>query len=345
MKILITILTSSKLDFLLECYESIIHQIQNKTIFEIVIIVNTLNEDYYQEVKTYFIDKIPVVRTLCNGKPGKGHNSTIDYFINHNQYDYLIKVDGDDFLYPPALSIIKNIILTHKPDIIILPFFDNLKNICPGPNLHMPLTKTYLSFNNTFDVFPYWIKNNKSPFTHNLRDINTPGKIFLISRKTINLDLNIKFDEDMEIIEDLYPYLNILSYYNEHPKKINCYYLNSHSVYLYNKINTNSSCFQFSNKGNEKWEQLNILFQKSILGKFDNIRNWPIDSIPIITTDVEINYSITDKIKWVKKLERKLMPDNSLNVHKLDLSFIPSFINYCKNIKNYELLEIYQKYL
>ena len=43
----------------------------------------------------------------------------MNVFKNHKQYDYLIPIDGDDFLYPYALHQLEKS-LKYKPDILVL---------------------------------------------------------------------------------------------------------------------------------------------------------------------------------------------------------------------------------
>ncbi|GAG29736.1 unnamed protein product, partial [marine sediment metagenome] len=75
MKLLITLLTSCGLKFLKQSYESVKNQLDNTLNYDIVIIVNTQDNNYYNEVLENFKNS-KVVRTESNGKPGKGHNST-----------------------------------------------------------------------------------------------------------------------------------------------------------------------------------------------------------------------------------------------------------------------------
>ena len=100
-KFLITILSSSNAELLKLSYNSIISQIKHNLDYTIVLIVNSLNSNYINDVKTEFVDyEIDIIETESNGKPGKGHNSCLNYFHNNKIYDYLIMFDGDDLVYP-----------------------------------------------------------------------------------------------------------------------------------------------------------------------------------------------------------------------------------------------------
>ena len=125
-KFLITILSSSNSQLLKLSYDTIISQLNNPFDFQIVIIINSINSNYYNEVIKLFenID-VEIIETKSNGKPGIGHNSCINLFKNRKQYDYLIHIDGDDFLYPYSFhQLYKALIKTKKndkyPDILVI---------------------------------------------------------------------------------------------------------------------------------------------------------------------------------------------------------------------------------
>lgn len=67
-----------------------------------VIVVNTLNDKYYQKVLAEGFP-YPVVRTESNGKPGKGKNSVAELFLE-SDCDFMTQIDGDDMFYPTYLQ-------------------------------------------------------------------------------------------------------------------------------------------------------------------------------------------------------------------------------------------------
>tara|TARA_R100001377_G_C3172709_1_gene103653 strand:- start:65 stop:874 length:810 start_codon:yes stop_codon:yes gene_type:complete len=86
-------------------------------IIEPVIVVNTLNDEYYQEVLDA---KFPfkVIRTESNGKPGKGKNSCRKLFLDSDS-DFVTQIDGDDWLYPTfARSMAQHIL--HYPNLDVV---------------------------------------------------------------------------------------------------------------------------------------------------------------------------------------------------------------------------------
>ena len=80
LKMMVCILTSSKLDYFKESLKSVKNQQKIYGIdWDIFIIVNTLNDDYYNKLLNEYPEE-NIVRTASNSKPGKGHNSVLDFF-------------------------------------------------------------------------------------------------------------------------------------------------------------------------------------------------------------------------------------------------------------------------
>ena len=111
-KFLITLLSSSNEKLLKLSYNSIIKQLNHYLNYTIILVINTLNNTYINDVKKEFENiNIEIIETQSNGKPGMGHNSLFTIFKNKPQYDYLIPIDGDDFLYPYALQQLSKTII------------------------------------------------------------------------------------------------------------------------------------------------------------------------------------------------------------------------------------------
>ena len=207
-KLLVTILTSSRLDFLKVAVNSVKTQINTALDYTYYIIVNTLDDNYYLQVKNHF-KRENIIRTESNGKPGKGHNSAIKFFQSQKKYDYLVPIDGDDFLYPCALNRLE-IYLSYKPDILAVPYTDNITRIYGATSLSYPIDKKcYLRYNNhVLDMKKSWMEDKLSPFDNNINNINLAGRIIFLSRKA--LEMNIQYDEMLSCYDDLYPILQLL---------------------------------------------------------------------------------------------------------------------------------------
>ena len=295
-KFLITVLTSGKLNFLKESYNSIINQEPADIDYDIVIIVNTLNDSYYEEVNKLFKN---VIRTESNGYPGKGHNSCINYFKEKTNYDYLIPLDGDDFIYPFFLkNLLTYIKCPYNPDILFLPFSDNLTTNFEKC-LHYPFKQCYFNFNLDFlDCMNSVYKTKLSPFKHSFENINTPGRIILISRNALYMNFN--YQEDCKWYDDLLPFLQIFETSILYPNKYNIYFLEDYYLHIYNSLNDNSASKNFLSNVKENIKKItnNALLQIKGLTKtlllllsfIIGIITWPFTII--LATSLAIEYGL-----------------------------------------------------
>ena len=103
-KYLVGILCSSNVRLLKESFISVLNQIGYDD-YEIMIIVNTLNEEFYQDVmyefgKNNYTKLRKIIRTESNGSPGKGHNSVLKIFYKElRNPDYKITHLSDPYIY------------------------------------------------------------------------------------------------------------------------------------------------------------------------------------------------------------------------------------------------------
>jgi len=80
------------------------------------VIINTLDKDYESLVQDWcFREKINCVATESNGKPGKGKNAVLDHFLD-SDYDYMVQIDGDDFLQPHGVNLYTWVAHNDAPD-------------------------------------------------------------------------------------------------------------------------------------------------------------------------------------------------------------------------------------
>ena len=302
--ILITLLTSNNIVFLKTAYQCLKEQLNTTLNYTIVIIVNTLDEIYYKQVITEF-NNILIERTKSNGYPGKGHNSVLTYFRNHTEYDYIITLDGDDFLYPYALHNLEKYLQSpYNPDILLLPFSDNITIRYNNNSLMYPIsTKCYLAYNfktDNLDMMDLIYTTKLNPFTNHLRNINTAGRLFCLSRKA--LDMNLYYDEKLKWYDDVHVFLQILDY-NTISSYFNIFYLEEFNIYLYNCLNNNSATNMFLKNTEHNYIEEDKLFRLSIKDKFLSIRRWDLKTIKVLHNPNNHQlFSIIDKIKWVKNL-------------------------------------------
>jgi hypothetical protein len=303
--VLVTLLTSGGLEYLKEAVKSILHQKDTHIDYTVVIIVNTLSDEYYKEVLSYFT-LIKVVRTLSNGRPGKGHNSVLDYFKNNPQYDYLIPIDGDDFLYPYALTYIEQYITASRPaDILMLMYTDSLQQPATFPHDNAPIIcinnrgLLYWHFENALYKTNYrdtWYKQrSKSPFVHDVCDCHTPSRIVLLSRTAIQNDLY--YNEDCVLYDDYIAVMKVFELI--YTSSLHIMQTDYSGILLYNRLNHNSATQKFTP---DQATNENQVFKQAIDNKFTHIRKWDIAKLPIINMSPPIGFNFEVKYEFVKSI-------------------------------------------
>ena len=290
-----------------------------------------------------------------------GHNSLFTIFKNNIQYDYLIPIDGDDFLYPYALYQLTKAINEYNPDILVLQGNDLLSFY----NDSTSSTDIYL--NNCFylikqDEYPEskWKYNNKSlninPFQNDY--FITPIRLILCSRNIFKLKIDTYYCEKANIIDDYLFYLHFINIYIN--KLLNVYIINSSHIYLYNDLSITSvhRTFNLSNDYNcireyeylfndikkfykDKWDILTLPF-KYIEPPFNNKytdykiidNNIQIIDYNLYLTNINTKYiiefsnNIVIKIYNIFKLNiDKWLCSNDIKAYKLSLKLIENNIN------------------
>lgn len=361
-KFLITILSSSNTHLLKLSYNTVIQQLNNPLNYNIIIVINSLDTSYYNQVLQEFKDiDVQIIQTKSNGKPGMGHNSCIDIFKTNLQYDYLIHLDGDDFLYPYAFhQIYKSFDFFKKnnhiyPDIFVLQGND----LISWYNESTASSDIYL--NNSFylikqDEYPEnkWLFNkdiiNINPFNSNT--FITPIRPFIYSRNIFKLNIDNFFCTKSSILDDYLFYLHFINIFIT--KTLHISIINSQHIYLYNDCNINSVQKTYSIQQDYKhiksyksqfyniidyfkdeWNPI-VLPYINIPPPFNNIYiDYKIfnNSIQIVNYDSYLdNQNTTYCIHFAKKIAIKLF-----NIFKFNLDDYLSNNNYKKT---YELSSI-----
>ena len=245
-KYLVGILCSSNIPLLRESLNSVINQ-QNFDDYHIFIIVNTLDEVFYQDVIREFgynkHDKLKkIIRTQSNGFPGKGHNSVLDIFYKNYKYDYLIKLDGDDFLFPTAIERINNVQVTENSDVISLLGncsvintgfnYSKERKIDPDTNTRFMDYKLQMEFN---------IKEvgniTQIDESINTLDGGTPMRLLCLNRKILDKYKKLYNEEMFKCVDIEYC---VIFYKELYETNYKITHLTDPYVYLYNGINENS---------------------------------------------------------------------------------------------------------
>lgn len=281
MKYLITILCSNKLEFLKLSYNSAVNQI-SFTNYDIYIVINTLDEIFYNNVVNYFNNDFiknnsklkKIIRTQSNGNPGKGHNSCIEIFKNEKNYDYLILLDGDDFLYPVSLYKINNLFEKTNFDILTL-----------SGNTKLNKTESMNNNNNDYNIninFKFDELNNISNISKDFNNIlATPYRLICLNKKILE-KYDTLYDENMKIYDDYLYFLIIHNLSLSNKNEYNILNISDKHLYCYNNFN-NISVSKNNNSDNDS------IIAKQLKTKY-NIQKLECDKIKIIPYNNIINF-------------------------------------------------------
>ena len=284
--ILVALLISSKFDIVKKTLDTLLTQHRFDD-YRIVVFINTLNESFAQEASDYFASNKHrlihnVVRTESNGRPGKGYNSLYDYFKSSPEYEYLLTMDGDDFLYPESLYRINALISEHsRPDMINLA--GNTKFKCVS-DVNVQNTSYSVTCKYIFD---------ESRVTNFSKDYNTalatPSRALIIGRRITELYDSVH-DDDMYVFSD---YKTFLISYKEYLRGVlKILYVSDPYMYLWNGIN-NSSTSGAGNyiKANEQFDMARIGQIKTDL----EISSLKMEAVPILYNNHPMDETLISK--------------------------------------------------
>lgn len=228
MKTLIAILTSGKLEKLQRCIDSALLQAEHSNI---VVIINALDKQYENLAASLAAaNSIKSVITESNGRPGKGKNALIKYFLS-TDCTHVIPVDGDDILLPNAVKKLTLISKEQNADIVGL--INGLVLFQDEQMLAEDWQKHEIYFKRGFDNID---PKNYKKFNLHIAKIrrtsveygNMLNRFVLISRKAAS---HINYDEELAGAEDIKQGLLLKLIHLE--GKINYMLLSSQDIYLY----------------------------------------------------------------------------------------------------------------
>lgn len=324
MRILVGILTSSKPDLARLCYDSVASQITYASppsemlqhscsrlhqTTDIVVIVNSTNPHHLEDVRSQMPPGTNIQETESNGKPGKGHNSVLRYFQQHPEYDYLVMVDGDDFLYPRALSRLEHY-LKYEPDILFIAFQDILMPGLYPKDSNIPFitfrNKCCLSYNVEAVTVGEWhqIKGATNPFNRDINNMNTYARPFVFSRGSLNQD--IYYDENATLYDDFIVFLKAFELDNLH--KLKCFAAIDTNMYLYNSTSLDAATKRYFSPENEPARKKeNENYQASIKNRFLTLKRWNLTKFPLLELGQNSEHDdFIVKCKFVDDLASKI---------------------------------------
>ena len=298
-KFLLCILSSSNEKLLKLSYLSALNQTHHNIDYNIIIIVNSINPTYFNSVKKEFDDiDVEIIETLSNGKPGMGHNSVINLFKNRLQYDYMLLLDGDDFLYPSALEqLTKCFDIEPHIDMLMMKSTDKLKYLDNDFDLFD------VQLNNNFTIsskiyvdyklYP-WNKEHMKLSNFYNNTLCTPLRLFLLNRNIFNFHSSHFFHTECSLYDDYLTFLYFIRFSQINTLK--CFIIPGKYIYLYNSINLNSVTHNSDNNDIVHYNKLKNEFLdcKNFLGE-----SWNLTKLPTLYIthkyDISNDYNINDE--------------------------------------------------
>lgn len=351
-KFLLCILTSSNEKLLKVVYNTAVNQNNHNLDYTILIIVNSLNQDYYNDVcKEFELYDVEIIQTESNGKPGMGHNSVISVFKNRIQYQYMLLLDGDDFLYPSALKQISKCFVKEPDlDMLVLKSTDKLKYLNEEDSdfFDINLNNNFIVTSKIYVDYKLYPWNSEHMGLSNFLEnsLCTPIRLFLLNRtifKYYNHDL---FHNECKLYDD---YLTFLYFIRASANpNLKCFIIPGKYIYLYNSVNINSVTHNTDNNDD-------MLYYNNLKNEFSDIltilnNKWDITQLPTLYIshkyDVEYKYTIHEK-SYTISMDlnfNTIYNDPNFNFIKkngIDISnqLIQSYYNICESkfiLSNYD---------
>jgi len=336
MRLLLAVLTSSKPDLARLCYDSIqSQQPQHHPLYtvDIVVVVNSTNPHHLDDIRQVMPPGTNIEETESNGRPGKGHNSVLHYFQRHDEYDYCVMVDGDDFLYPRALNKLQHY-LQYEPDMLFIAFHDILLSEMPSKESNIPYitfaNKCCLSYNVDALTLEEWykVKGGINPFQRDINSMNTYARPFVFSRKSLQYD--IYYDENMTLYDDFIVFLKAFEL--GVLRKLNIFSIVDSNLYLYNSASLDALTKRYFSEGNESTRvQENEYYQRSIKNRFLTLKRWDLTRFPLLqlgqnaeTDDFLVKCKFIYKIALQIRLQCMIPQKDNMDL----------VLKYCKEVGN-----------
>lgn len=242
-RLLVLILTSSNARLCRRAYQSLTQdQVEHGLDVTVKVIVNSTNPKYRESVTAVLPSTVEVIETDSTGKPGRGHNSCLQYFEAHPEYDYLFHLDGDDVVYDTALRALE-LLIDCEPIFVGSTGLDRLTNVPNNPEQRgRALTYGWYRTSAKTDddplVWQKWPPSN--PFSLPLKECFTPCRPLLFGRRIFDVPIPIRWSETLIKHDDYLVFLAALENHLRHNVK-GIYFCPTTQIYVYNTLNPTSS--------------------------------------------------------------------------------------------------------
>lgn len=243
-----------------ECLDTIIPQINNKT--EIILVNDGSTDNSYNILKPY-IDKYKNIKYFYQKNSGVSKARNLG--LSKATGQYILFIDGDDWLIPNTLQDIYSKINENKYDIIAGGFEKSSTNsIKTRNNENISLIKKIESLQYPENII-LTLRNN----------LYYPSLWANIYRREIFTKYNIKLNENLKHTEDLDCYLNLL--------------INSKTIGITGKF--------YIYRQNRSGSATSKINKKRVEDNFNFVTYW-YDKIKKINIDKRIKYEIIELIRY-----------------------------------------------
>ncbi len=212
--------------------KSINNQLDPNFIVNPITMVNTNDLSLYQKFKDSSDSPDTVLHSWSNGSPGAGKNACIRDWVNNEVSEYMMIVDGDDWLYPRALwhlsnALNDNIALDYLGlqtlDVVSPNKLTNSHQIRKDPDLYLSTWGEKQP--NMTEISPrlLWMLN--------IVKFHSVARTVLISRNVVNGGYGITYyPEDMTVYEDMVYNCKLLCQHSN--TVINYHHISCSGIYI-----------------------------------------------------------------------------------------------------------------
>lgn len=331
-KLMAVVLTSHREDKARRLVRSLKAQAPHDFQVDIWVVCNTLDESYPEKaMKMATREGCMYARTESNGKPGKGKNSALNLFrAQYNAgkaYDYLLLLDGDDFLYPHALAVLSRALYVSRADIVGLQtndILDTRKFKMSGVTLQradgVPV-HLYSWFNEQPNLYARADQFNKARRDRNPLGVHsTPDRVILMSALAV-LSRNgrgeyaLQCSEELPVYEDYLLSLSAQAAMLRPGSQLRYVNLSNSYVYVYDKTGDSSTCKEYEKECKGDWGLHQDLFEQEIdnMGLRLYVENFHPAEVPFVYVPglggIETVDALGDGVSYkVEHCARNLLP-------------------------------------
>jgi hypothetical protein len=295
MKVWIYVLVSHTMDFVHRAVQSVQESMavyQGVPVnFQMVVMINTKNKEFEQACNQAYPE---AVVSESNGAPGKGHNACLLHFLsNAGDDDRFLLLDGDDALYPAALTLLSHV---WSHDTVFLMVHDQIA-VDQRPHRHVRLSPHFYLYTAHGIERNFWSDHALgNPFTEPLSNCRTPARLLTASKKGCT---TLHFDEQCVLYDDYLPFIQ--SVHGQLTGSLDMCVISHTDIYCYHACSEESATLKFMNLFTEQMRvrETIAMYERDL---FASHSNWMdvLQTLPYQPLGGP-TWSMTQKVEWVKK--------------------------------------------